>query len=88
MDLLKDDQLVSVEEIATRIKDVHAQRTRLQPVISEDVKSYNVDGFKLLLRDVNFGWSELDIRGRRAFLVQLIDQIHVNAEGVSIDWSF
>ena len=89
MDLLQHDQLASVEDIADRISKVHAERMALVPSVREVVPGqYDVGIAKSLLRDIRYGWSELDIRGRRALLLQLIDGIHINAGGIDISWSF
>ena len=89
MDLLQHDQLVTVEDIAERISQVHAERMKLVPSLRETVpRQYDVEGAKMLLHDIRFGWSRLDMRGRRSFLMQLIDGIHINAEGMRIAWSF
>lgn len=88
MDLLQYDALASVEEIAARISEVHAERMGLLPKVQEDVpRQYDVGSFRMVLRDVAFGWSSSDKRGRRAFLLQLIDGVHINAEGMRIEWS-
>lgn len=89
MDSLQYDTLVSVEEIAERISQVHAERMKLVPSLRENVPGhYDVEGAKPLLHDIRFGWSKLDMRGRRSFLLQLIDKIHINAGGIRIVWSF
>lgn len=89
MDLLSNDSLVSVGEIAERISQVHAERMAIAPAVVEDVQRHlDVDGFRAVLRDVAFSWEHADGRGRRALLFQLIDGVHINAEGISIDWSF
>lgn len=88
MDLLQDDRVVSVGEIAERIGQAHAERMRLIPEVRVDLpRQYDVGGFKMVLRDVAFGWSSSDVRGRRALLLQLIDEIHINSEGICIEWS-
>lgn len=89
MDLLQYDQLASVEEIAERISQAHAERLKLVPSLREIVpRQYDVEAAKMLLRDMRYGWTELDMRGRRAFLLQLIDGIHIDCGGVRIVWSF
>ena len=89
MDLLQHDTQVPVEEIAERIGKAHAERMRIAPVSEVDAaRTFDIDGFKDVLRDVAFSWQENSLRGRRAFLFQLIDGIHINAEGVRIEWSF
>ena len=89
MDLLQYDTLVSVGDIAERIEKLHAERMSLVPNSWDIVPGqYDVEAAKMLLRDVHFSWSALDVRGRRAFLFQLIDGIHIGAEGVRVDWSF
>lgn len=88
MDLLKDDQLQSVEEISTRIKEIHAERLRLYPKKTNNpFQLHDTLRFRVVLQDVP-DWSGLDIRGRRALLMQLIDRIHISDGGVVIDWSF
>lgn len=88
MDLLADDQLASVEEIAERIGQAHAERMKLIPEVRVDLpRQYDVGGFKMVLRDVAFGWSSSDVRGRRVLLLQLIDKIRINGEGICIEWS-
>ena len=89
MDLLQYDQLASVEEIAERISQAHAERLKLVPSLREIVpRQYDVEAAKMLLRDMRYGWTELDMRGRRAFLLQLIDGIHIDGGGTHIVWSF
>lgn len=89
MDLLQYDQLASVEEIAERISQAHAERLKLVPSLREIVpRQYDVEAAKMLLRDMRYGWTELDMRGRRAFLIQLIDGIHIDGGGTHIVWSF
>ncbi|MGN0999728.1 MAG: recombinase family protein [Faecousia sp.] len=88
MDLLQHDALVSVGEIADRISQAHAERMRIMPEKEADApRNFDVNGFKIVLRDVAFSWDDANVRGRRAFLFQLIDGIHINAEGISIEWS-
>ena len=89
MDLLQYDQLASVEEIAERISQAHAERLKLVPSLREFVPGqYDVEAAKMLLRDMRYGWTDLDMRGRRAFLLQLIDGIHIDGGDVRIVWSF
>lgn len=89
MDLLQHDQLASVGDIAERISQVHAERMKLVPSSREIVPGqYDVGAAKMLLHDIRFGWSRFDMRGRRSFLLQLIDGIQINAEGMRIAWSF
>ena len=88
MDLLQRDQLSSVGEIAETIAKVHAERMQLMPTIKDDApRHFDVNGFKVVLRDVAFSWEAASVRGRRSFLFQLIDGIFINAEGVRIEWS-
>lgn len=88
MDLLQYDALVSVEEVAERIEAVHAQRVRLLPKVNEERRQYDVESAKLILRDIQFAWEGLDVRGRRGLLQQLIDRIQIDADGVRIVWAF
>ena len=89
MDLLQHDALASVGDIAERIEKVHAERMELLSGEREIVPGhYDVEGAKMLLRDIRHGWSEFDLRGRRVFLLQLIDRVQINAEDVRVVWSF
>lgn len=91
MDLLmQNDSMVTVEEVAERIAKKHAERMKLVPSMRETVpRQYDVEAAKMLLRDIRFGWSRLDMRGRRVFLCQLIDKVHINAKGNGrIEWFF
>lgn len=89
MDSLQHDTLVPVEEIAARISEVYAERLKLVPSLREYVPGqYDVEAAKAMLYDIRYGWSRLDLRGRRSYLLQLIDKIHINAGGVRIVWSF
>ena len=88
MDLYQYDQLIPVEEVAERLEKLHAERTGLLPSVGEKVKPFDVEGFKMILRDVHSGWGVLNVKGRRSFLCQLIDKVFIDAEEVSIDWSF
>ena len=89
MDLLQHDTQVPVEEIAERIGKAHAERMRIAPVREHDAARIgDIDGFRAVLRDVAFSWDENTLRGRRSFLFQLIDGIHIDTEGVRIEWSF
>ena len=89
MDLLQHDALASVGDIAERISQVHAERMKLVPSLREIVpRQYDVGAAKMLLRDIQYGWSRLDMRGRRSFLLQLIDRVQINAEDIRVVWSF
>ena len=90
MDLLaQNDSMVTVGEVAERISKAHAERMKLSPVVDSGLRSYDSEGAKQLLRDVHSAWCSLDMRGRRSFLVQLIDRIHIDAEGIGrIEWFF
>lgn len=88
MTLLQYDQLSSVGEIAERIDKVHAERMQLIPMTTDEApRHFDVNGFKVVLRDVAFSWDTASVRGRRSFLFQLIDGIFINAEGLRIEWS-
>lgn len=88
MTLLQYDQLSSVGEIAERIDKVHAERMQLMPMTTDEApRHFDVNGFKVVLRDVAFSWETASVRGRRSFLFQLIDGIFINAEGLRIEWS-
>lgn len=88
--LTQHDSHVSVEEIAEKIAHAHAERMRLLPQSRESVpRYYDVEAAKLLLHDIRGEWADLDLRGRRMYLFQLIDKIHINTEdNVDIAWSF
>lgn len=89
MDLLQHDALASVGDIAERISQVHAERMKLVPSLREIVPGqYDVGAAKMLLQDIRFGWSRFDMRGRRSFLLQLIDSVQINAEDIRVVWSF
>lgn len=89
MDLLQHDAMASVEEVAERIAKVHAEKMELTPNVRESVPGqYDVEAAKMLLRDIRFGWASFDLRGRRSLLFQLINGVHINDEGIDIDWSF
>ena len=90
MDLLtSDDSLTSVQEIAERIAKLHSERIALAPVIEEKRDVYSSEGAKLLLYDIRSSWNDLNIRGRRSFLFQLIDKVNISIDGkISIDWAF
>lgn len=89
MDLLQHDALASVGDIAERISQVHAERMKLVPSLREIVpRQYDVGAAKMLLHDIHFGWSKFDMRGRRSFLLQLIDRVQINAEDIRVVWSF
>lgn len=87
MDLLQHDSLASVGEIAERLGKAHAERMALAPMEVKLPSVFDVAGAKILLTDVRSSWHTLDIRGRRSFLLQLIDRVSVDAGGVSIMWS-
>lgn len=88
MDALQHDQLASVGEIADAIAKAHAERTRLLPRSKIKPRLFDIEGFKVILRDVDFGWGEADLRGRRSFLLQLVDGIQIDARGgVRVVWS-
>lgn len=85
MDLLQDEALVSVGEIAERIGAAHAERTRLMSSVSrDDSRPFEVGAFKRILRDLGFSWRNVDLRARRAFLFQLLDGIHIGAEAIRV----
>lgn len=90
MDLYQRDDLASVEDIADRIAKLHAERVKLSPQKTEvGVREYDVEGAKVILRDIRHGWVDFDVRGRRAMLIQLIDRINIDVRGgIDINWSF
>lgn len=89
MDLLQHDQMESIGEIAEAIGNAHARRMSLLPRVEENKpRLFDVEGFKVLLSDAAFAWPDADLRGRRSYLLQLIDGIHVDLEDVRVDWSF
>ena len=88
MDALQHDQLASVGELADAITKAHAERTRLLPRAKKKPRLFDVEGFKVILRDVDFGWGGADLRGRRTFLLQLVDGIQIDARGgIDVVWS-
>lgn len=90
MDLYQYDQLIHAEEVAARIATLYAEREKIRPT-SDDYKvtKYDIESAKMLLRDISSNWDVVEIKGRRAFLVQLIDYVFVDAEkGVRIEWAF
>lgn len=86
MTLLQRDTLVSVGEIADRLEKANAERMELLPV-ARAPKSYNMEVTKLILRDVRASWDLVGLRGRRAFMLQLVDEIRIDAGVVDIVWS-
>lgn len=89
MDLLQHDQMVSVGDIAERIAQLHAERTKLDPGLRETAtRQYSVETSMGLLLDIHYGWSGFDLRGRRAMLLQLIDGVQISNEGIRVTWSF
>lgn len=90
MDLYQYDQLIHAEEVAARIAALYSEREKLCPT-SDDYKAtkYDIEVAKMLLRDIDNNWDVVEIKGRRAFLVQLIDYVFIDAEkGVNIEWAF
>ena len=88
MDLLQHDSLESVDEVAVRIGQAHAERMKVAPEVRVDLpKQYDVNGLRSALRDVAFGWNDADNRGRRVLLFQLVDSIHINGGEAHIEWS-
>lgn len=89
MDLLQYDSLVSVEDIALRIEAAHNKRSQLIPKSFENGSyGYDIEMAKEVLRSISYSWNHLDIKGRQALLVQLIDQVHITTEGIRVAWSF
>ena len=90
MDLYQYDQLIHAEEVAARIAALYAERERIRPTSDNyKVTKYDIESAKMLLRDINSSWDAIEIKGRRAFLVQLIDYVFVDAEkGIRIEWAF
>lgn len=90
MDLYQYDQLIHAEEVAARIATLYAEREKIRPTSDNyRVTKYEIEGAKMLLRDIDNGWDVVEIKGRRAFLVQLIDYVFVDAKkGVRIEWAF
>ena len=89
MDLLQHDQVASVGDIADRISKIHDERTKLGSGIQESVpRHYDVEMVKGILYDIRYVWSSLDVRERRAYLVQLFDGVHISDEGIRVSWSF
>ena len=89
MDLLQRDKLASVEDIAQRIEKLHAERMSIVPAVAERSKGNIFYGLtKSIMLDLHNSWHSSSLRGRRAFLVQVIDRIQIDAVGVGIEWSF
>lgn len=89
MDLLQRDQMASVGDIAERIAQVHDERAKLDPGLRDTAtRQFDVETSKGLLLDIHYGWSSFDMKGRRALLLQLIDGVHISAEGLRVTWSF
>ena len=89
MDLLQHDQVASVGDIAERISKVHAERERLSSGMRDSApRRYDVEVAKGFLHDVRYVWPGLDVRGRRAYLLQLLDGVHIDDEGIRVSWSF
>lgn len=87
MDLLTHDHsTAAVGDIADKISKLHAERMSIQPEPLQ--QNYDVAMAKKLLREVNGSWADLDLRGRRALLYQLIDGIYISAEGIRFEWPF
>ena len=86
MDLIQHDSLVSVGEIADRLSKAHAERMALLPE-AHAPKSYDMEVTKMILRDVRACWNSVDIRGRRALLLQLVDEIRIDVGVMDIIWS-
>lgn len=88
MDLLQHD-LADVGDIAERIQSAHAERMRLLPDIEKETapKKYDMEGFRAILHELSFGWASSDLRGRRLFLLQLIDKVRFDGRRCFIDWS-
>lgn len=88
MDLLQHDSLSDVGDIAEKIQAVHKERMSLLPLSQKaESKEYDLEGFRALLHEVSFSWSSSDLRGRRSFLLQLLDGVHIDGSGLRIDWS-
>jgi site-specific DNA recombinase len=89
MDLLQHDQLASVGDIAERISKVHAERMKLEPDLRESVpRHYDIEMVKGILYDIRYVWSSLDVRVQRSYLLQLLDGVHIDGEGIRFSWSF
>lgn len=86
MDLLQHDSLVSVGEIAERLEKANSERMELLPV-AHAPKSYDMEVTKLILRDVRASWYSVGLRGKRAFLLQIVDEIRIDVGVVDIVWS-
>ena len=88
MDLLQYDPHSDVGDIAERIQIAHAERLKLLPSSQKiEVIDDDLDGFRAILQDIKFSWANSNIRGRRSFLLQLIDAVHIDGGKLSIDWS-
>lgn len=89
MDLLQHDQVASVGDIADRISKVHAERAKLADGVRLVAPSkYDAEVAKGLLHDLRYGWASFDLKSRRAFLLQLIDGVHIGDNGITVAWSF
>lgn len=89
MDLLQHDSLASVEDVAQRIEKLHSERMSIASAATGASKAYNYTGFdRSVLSEIHHGWHSCSLRGRRAYLAQLIDRIRIDAMGVRITWSF
>lgn len=88
MDLLQHDSMVTVEEIADRLAKANAERMALLPMAKDTPKSYDLEGAKMILRDIRASWDLVDLRGKRAFLLQIVEEIRIDGNGdFDIVWS-
>lgn len=89
MDLLQHDQVASVGDIAERISKVHEERMKLDSGERQSApRSYDVEMAKGILYDIRYVWSSLDVRSQRAYLLQLLDGVHIGDGGIRVSWSF
>jgi len=89
MELYRQDDQSSIQEVAEQISRLHARRAELSPVSIEKKVTESVGLHKSLFREISDGWHDMDIRGKRNMLLQLIDRIELDSgDGMRIEWSF
>lgn len=89
MNLYQRDDLADIDAIAAKIQELHKSRMELLPLDIESEANQRLlkEDFKRKLRFVkNELLEESVVKKRRSLLLEIIDEIYIDGEGINIDW--
>lgn len=87
MALYQQDNAENIDEIAEKIQTLHRHRMSIVPVALKEAKQQSLLDFKHKLKFFGESWLEKpNIADRRSLLLDVIDEIHINDNGITIEW--